>query len=477
VVDFDVVVLGSGFAGLRAAIAASEGGASVLVIEAQADVGGRSQYSSAGIMAAGTRFQRALGIEDSADLLFEQYQRANHWQIDAGVAHRLAHGCATEVEWLADQGLEIKGVLPSPDSDVPRTHRTPGGQAIIELLRTRARAQGCEFAVGRRVERLVVTDGVVTGVATADEELVAGAVVLATGGLGGNPDLLRRFAPSLVAATGDWLVPVGGRELAPYASGDAIGLAEGVGAALAGIDMWEATIRPGYVEVSSQMLPGWVMVVDRSGRRVVDETAGIVAMQSALLVAGGEVYAVFDEAAREAGDPPPTPAGASRPRRINPDWRPEVIEAMVRDGKVVRAETLAGLADQIGVPATGLQATVGRYNGFVADGADLDHRKDPAGMRPIGDGPYYAVALRLGSVAYTSAGPRIDADAQVIGADNAPIPGLYAAGECAGGVVGMHMAGNPVASCLVFGRVAGAGAAQFARALSPQASLPGLSAP
>jgi fumarate reductase flavoprotein subunit len=466
--DVDVVVIGSGAAGLRAANAAADAGASVVVLEAQDDVGGRTQYSTGGLLGAGTRFQREAGVEDSAEALYEHYRRLNHWQVDAGVARRLTAGCGREVEWLADQGLEIVGVRTSPDSDVPRMHRTRGGGAIVQVLQARARRVGCEILLGQRVERLLTGDGAVQGVATATEDIGTGAVVLATGGLGGNPGLLQRLAPSLVAATGDWLAPVGGRELARYAPGDAIGLSEAVGASLAGVDVWEATVRPGYVEVTSQLLPGWLVIVDRNGRRIVDETSDIVAMQNAILAAGGEVYAVFDEATRAAGEAPPTPAGAPRPRRLNRDWSPEVIDAMVERGQVVRADDLDDLASALGIPAAGLRATVQRYNGFVRAGADLDHCKDPAVMREIGAGPYHAVALRLGSVAYTSAGPRIDADARVMRHTNEPIPGLYAAGECAGGVVGVHIGGNPLASCLVFGQVAGENAALFARGTAPQ---------
>jgi len=461
--DFDVLVIGSGVAGLRAANAAADAGATVAVIEAESDIGGRSQYSTGGLLGAGTRFQLEAGVDDSPAALYEHYRRINHWRIDAGVAHRLAFECGPEIEWLAENGLEILKVAPGADSDVPRVHRTRGGHAIVDVLRSRAQRLGCEMIVGQRIERLVVDDGVVRGVATATEELSAGAVVLATGGLGGNPRLLQRLAPSLVAATGDWLLPVGGRELARYAQGDAIGLGESVGAALAGVDVWEATIRPGYAEVSLQLLPGWIMIVDRAGRRIVDETADIVEMQSALLAAGGEVYAIFDDAAKSAAEPPPSAPGATRARRVNPDWRSEVIDAMVAQGSVYQAESLADLAVRAGVDVEALSASARRYNEHVAAGVDVDHRKDPRVLRALDSGPYYAVPLRLGSIAYTSAGPKIDSSAQVVDRSGQPIPGLFAGGECAGGVVGVHLGGNPLASCLVFGRTAGEAAARHAQ--------------
>jgi len=102
--DVDVIVLGSGFAGLRAAVAASSSGCSVLVVEAQGEIGGRSRFSWSNIMGAGTRFQREAGIEDSAKAMFDQYMRLNAFRLDASVAWALCEGAGKEIEWLADNG-------------------------------------------------------------------------------------------------------------------------------------------------------------------------------------------------------------------------------------------------------------------------------------------------------------------------------------------------------------------------------------
>ena len=102
--DVDVIVLGSGFAGLRAAVAASATGATVLVVEAQGELGGRSRYSWANIMGAGTRFQVEQGIQDSAEAMYEQYMRLNAFRLDASVAWALCSGTGPESDWLADNG-------------------------------------------------------------------------------------------------------------------------------------------------------------------------------------------------------------------------------------------------------------------------------------------------------------------------------------------------------------------------------------
>ena len=105
--DVDVLVMGSGAAGLSAALAARESGAdSVLVAEAEGIVGGSSRLSGGLTMGAGTRYQKALGIEDDADSLFHDYMQLNQWKVEAAVVRRLCERAGPTVEWLGDLGVE-----------------------------------------------------------------------------------------------------------------------------------------------------------------------------------------------------------------------------------------------------------------------------------------------------------------------------------------------------------------------------------
>src|SRR6476469_1690694 len=110
--DVDVIVIGSGAAGLSAALAAKQAGAgSVLVAEAEAVVGGSSRLSGAYVMGAGTRYQRALGIEDDHVALFRHYQTLSHWDINVEVVRRLCERSGAAIEWLADLGVEFSDQL------------------------------------------------------------------------------------------------------------------------------------------------------------------------------------------------------------------------------------------------------------------------------------------------------------------------------------------------------------------------------
>jgi len=467
--DFDVIVLGSGFTGLRAAVAASAAGASVAVVEAQPELGGRSQYSFAHLMGAGTRFQKEAGVEDSPEALFKQYMRLHEYQVDAANAHALTFGIGAEIEWLADNGLVVKGILPSETNEVMRIHRSGGGWKIIEVLLHVAREQGVEFILNTRVDRLLVEDGRVVGVEARGEQLRSKAVVLATGGFGGNKELVAEWLPTVAELAGDWVLPVGGEELARFAQGDAIPLASAVGAQIAGKDLWEVTLRPGYVQVSLPSLPGHMVLVDANGRRFVDECAGVAAMQGAVKHAQGPVHLIFDDAAKRAYTPSgDILAAGETKRRLHPDYVEDVVDAEVERGSIVKAETIEELAAKIGIKPASLRGTLDQYNQDARAGFDSVQLKDPDQMTPIEVGPFYATEMRLASIGFTGAGPRVNARAAVLDEHNLPIPGLFAGGECASGIAGYGSAmdATPTATCLVFGRIAGESAAALASSLN-----------
>ena len=175
--DYDVVVVGAGAAGLCAAVAAAEAGASVLVAEGSDSAGGASQFSAGLIMAAGTRFQRERGIEDSPEALLHEYLAFNRWSVETGVARRLTEEAGPTVEWLADRGVGVSDIYLSGDDRVPRGHvMDGGGGAIVACLLGAAQADPrVDLAFGRRVDRLLADqDGIVTGIAAGSDEVTGG---------------------------------------------------------------------------------------------------------------------------------------------------------------------------------------------------------------------------------------------------------------------------------------------------------------
>lgn len=464
--DLDVLVVGSGVAGLAAALTARERGAErVLVAEGEGVVGGSSRLSGGLIMGAGTRYQKALGIDDDAGAMFHDYLQLNRWDVDAGVVRRFCELAGPTVEWLGDLGVEYADTLVfGGEERVPRVHVPIGrGQAVIDVLTARCREADVDVALGQRVDRLLTDDGQVVGVAVGDDELTAGAVVISTGGFGASPERLAEHFPSAAASGIAWYIGADGSR------GDAFGLAEQVDAQIVGHDRGLRLLHAGFAEIHEAYLPGWMVLVNRDGHRFTDETAPYGILDFLTRQQGDEVYAVFDRTALDAA----TAAGVARYKHLipgsskkqSPHWNADVVDQMVREGRVGEAPTIADLADVLGLPRPHLEGTVARYNDAVGAGVDDEFLKDRSFLEPIATAPFYGAVLRPATVASTACGLRIDTQAAVRGIDGAAIPGLFAAGECTGGVVGAQYvgSGNNYASCAVFGRVAGASAA--ARAL------------
>ncbi len=460
--DYDVAVVGTGAAGLCAALEASAAGAGVLLIEGSDTIGGSSRLSSGVIMGAGTRYQKAAGIEDSADDLFAFYMSTNHWKVEPPVVRALAENAGPTIDWLGDLGAPFwDQIYFSGDEPKARGHVVIGeGQAIVDTLHAEVRRRdNIEIALGRRVDRLLVSDGRVVGVADGDDELRAGAVVLALGGFGANPELLDELIPEVRRRSGGFFWYVG----ADTSRGDAFALGASVDAQVLGHGRCQINVRPDFAHLPDAYLPGWLVMVNAEGRRFFNEMSPYSVTQPIFLGQPHPIHAIFDEAAKTAAQPKSTFSmkKVHIPGADWEDWVEPVIDEMLTQGKVVRADTVEALASAIGVPPAALAGTVARYNADVEAGADSMYLKEPSVMRPIATGPFYAVEVRLAQLGLTSVGLRIDADARVVDTASATVPGLFAAGECTGGVLGdVYMgSGNSLANCLTFGRIAGRSAA------------------
>jgi flavocytochrome c len=456
--DFDVVIIGSGAAGLAAAFTAAEHGASVLVAEAEDVVGGSSRLASGMLMGAGTRLQRALGIEDGPESLYREYMQVNQWNVEPGLAQRLAFESGPAIEWLADLGVSFHDTLSyGGEEGQPRNHLPVElGAGVVEVLRREAVNRGVEIALRRRVDQLLVEDGSVVGVSVDGDELTAGATVVATGGFGANPELLALHYPTPTTA-GDWMWYLG----ADGARGDALALADQVGAQVAGHGRGLCFLSPNFVHEYEATLPGWLLVVNAGGQRFCDETVAYGVLDRLVRNQGDRAFVVFDEPARQ-GAPTGEPAAyrtsnPSMPGRRSPNWNDEMIKDMARQAAIATADSIPELATMLGLPADVLAGTVARYNQFVADGEDRDFLKAGSFLKPIATPPFYGAELRLATIAMTSVGLRIDVDAHVIDRVGRAIPGLFAAGECTGGVLGdVYVgSGNSFSNCIVFGRTAG----------------------
>jgi fumarate reductase flavoprotein subunit len=461
ITDHDVIIVGGGGAGLAAAYAALEAGARVLIVEAGDRLGGSTNLSGGHVYAAGTSVQRAAGVmQDTPEAAFDYVMLLNQYRLEPAVVRRLCESAPETIDWLIGLGVDFPtDALYVAGVDGMRRGHVPvgAGAAIVAALETSIGARA-DIALRTRVRELLVERGRVTGIRVDGETFRAGAVVVSTGGFGANPELLARHYPD-AAMHGDWTWYIG----APHSQGDHLDLGAMAGADVTGANRGLFLATPGFRKELEVYLPSWLMFVNREGRRFVDETmeynimSGVIREQT-----GGEAFAIFDEAARAGASPDPDTLALVKDGRATTSWLPEALAEFVRDRKLLSAPTLEALARLAGIRWPALATTVETYNAYCEGGVDSSFGKIAAEWKRVATAPFYAARMRPAIVCFTSMGLRIDEEARVHDRADRPIPGLFAAGESAGGVLGDRIfgGGSSMSNVLVYGRIAGRNAAR-----------------
>lgn len=465
--DYDVIVIGGGGAGMAAAITAHDCGARVALLEAADQLGGSTALSGGVVYGAPTSVQRAAGIEgDSVDAMYEYYMTLNQHKVEPGIVRRLCEFSGPAIEWLIRLGVvfEPGDLYASGVESVPRGHKATGnGAAIAQVLDREVSRRDIDVSRGCRVTALHRDEhGAVRGVVLDDAIVSARNVIIATGGFGHNKLLLNRHYPE-AAQHGDWTWAI----TAKTCTGDGLLMGQAVGADIAGYNRGLLLTTPGFYRDLEVFVPGWLVYVNREGRRFIDETTEYAVMSGVVKdQLGGSVFAIFDENARATAEPEPRYAAAHNAGLITLNWVTDKIDEQIAKGKVVKADTLAELADRVGIEREALQTTIARYNADYEKGCDSKFRKDASLMKPVAQPPFYAAEIRPAIVCLTSTGLRVDEDMHVLDSADRPISGLFSAGEVSGGVLGDRYigGGNSIANAIVFGRVAGEQAAREAGA-------------
>lgn len=435
---YDVVIVGSGGAGLTSAIQAYELGLSPVILEKMDKIGGNTNRASSGMNAAETFVQLNHHIVDSFQEFYDETFIGGGKQNNPELLKFFTEHGALAIDWLDQHGSKLDDLTITGGMKTMRTHRPSslmpiGGYLVTELLKYVEKYQIPLFD-NVKVTDILSDNGQVTGIKAESDreiEIKTSAVILATGGFGAGKDLLAQYRSDLLNLR---------TTNQPGATGDGIKLAQKLGAQL--VDMEQVQVHPTVQQdtphaylIGEAVRGEGAILVNNDGTRFVNELDTRKNVTQAIDDLGGTgAYLIFDTDIRK---------------------RVKAIEFYDHVGLVKTGQTLSQLAAEIKVDANELEKTVANWNQAVKAQQDSEFNRTTGMKRDISDGPFFAIHIAP-AVHYTMGGLKINDKTQVLNTDNKVIKGLFAAGEIAGGLHGNNrIGGNSIAETVVFGRQAG----------------------
>ena len=454
----DVVIIGSGLAGMSAAAEACAAKASVVVLEKMRVAGGNSAIAGGGFACwtdnQNLRQKYNLG-EDSADLHYQDTLKGGDFYNIPELVRVLADQAPAAMNWMLDEGgLKLnQGIGRVGGHSAYRDHMATGARyiAAVETIAKKNGFKDEDLLRNHEAVKLWKDEktGRIVGVEVKTRQGTRNirankGVIVAAGGFARDVKFRMRYVPTLTEAYNS--------TNQPGATGDTLMMVLDAGADslhLAFIQLFP-TAEPTKGSIDRPALfpiqfPGFgAIYVSEKGERFVSELERRdVVSQAEVSTGGKQTWCVFNEEVYS-----------------NLTDKKE-IDQFVANGRLKTGATVDALAKEMKVPAQALGAAIAKHNQAIAQKKDVDFGKPiTEAMKAMTKGPYYAVA-QWPSVHHCQGGVRIDTNARVIDVHGHPIPGLYAAGEFVGGIHGNNrLGGNALADCVVFGRIAGRTAAK-----------------
>ena len=450
--NFDVVVIGSGGAGLSAAITAKNAGADVVIIEKMPTVGGNSLITGGQMNVPGNWVQKSMGIEDSIDIFVKDTLKGGDYLGDPEMVQLMAEEALPAAEWLRDYikvdfyqdqlfqfgGHSVKRGL------IPRNHT--GAEWISKFM---AKTDELEIPIHTRTTATALIqdqNGRVIGVEAEKNGqkityLADRGVIMATGGFGANVAMRTKYVPELDNRYGT--------TNARGIMGDGIVMAEKLNAKTHNMESIQTYpichTDTGVISLIADSRFFGAIVVNKEGNRFVEElerrdviSRAILAQtnQQAFVLWGSEIEQIAETV------------------KVHKDE----FEELNRKGMMYKADSIEELAIKFGVDNKALMAQIERVNHFAKTGKDseFNHR---GGLKPIMKAPFYMLVAKP-SVHHTMGGLMTDTKTRVLDTNGKVIDGLYAAGEVTGMTHGSNrLGGNAITDITVFGRIAGEEAA------------------
>jgi succinate dehydrogenase/fumarate reductase flavoprotein subunit len=469
-VETEVLIVGGGIAGMAAGARCTDLGLRCIILEKYHGIVGRGAH----IACTDSPVMRRLGVSIDKKQFARDWMHLCGSRVNEDLLWLYINNCSEAVQWLTDLGgdaVELKlfgGRYKGPDfTEYDGTHyliqkpeskrykNRAGSHLMCEILQDHClEGEGNRIIRSTKAEYLEKDEaGRVTACIARGEDgkfrryIGRRAVILATGDIGSNPDMLRTFCPLGLVPKRNGYAP---QVPDPAHPGSRIGLNTGDGHRMA-YWMGAAFENPSWALslhlIAYSMYVFFFLFVNRDGKRFMNEDTWVQAkaIRCAMQPRGDFAFTVFDgKWFRELGERIDITGGQFTEPLMTDygyKWTPDngidrQIERYVQRGTCFKADTLEELAEKMEVPVETFKATVARYNELYELGEDLDYGKRSALLTSITEPPFYA--LKWGpALLNVHGGVLTDTALHVLDKDSKPIPGLYAIGNVAGGLYGV----------------------------------------
>lgn len=485
--DADIIVVAAGLSGLSAAITAAENGASVIAFEKANTTGGAANMGM-GPLGIGSRIQKEQMVSITPGEAFRKHMYFTHYKADARLVRDYYFKSGETIDWLMDMGVEFFGVqraFAAPENTraysdgeftwhvVKSEAGVPGPRCagpMVKAMTERAEELGVQFMFETPVSEIIMENGEAIGVKAKgsdgeDIECTGGAVIIATGGFGCNPEMIKEMT-GFEYAKNIYNFAI------PGIVGEGMKMAWRAGAAKTNAIMELMYQLPD--NMNHFILDGAFrqpcLWVNKHGDRFMPEdqignttfTGNAISMQPEM-----KAYAIFDQAMldhykKQGGDFMSHVHPHDLYDHFDAQWSRDIADGYE---PICEGETVEELAEKAGLDKKGLVDCIAEYNAMCEKGYDEIFEKDRAYMQPIGNGKLYCCRQYVG--AYGSLGGiKINYKTEVQSTQDETIPGLYAVGTDACNIFGdsypFILSGNTMGFCINSGRIAGENAVKFA---------------